>query len=164
MSPGDSTVLFRAIPASIRLSPLERKQVRQFAAQLAGQLAASRGFTCLVTNDRELHELNIQFLGHDYPTDVLSFPSSEGSADLGELAISIERAAVQASEFGHCRLDEIKILMLHGLLHLTGLDHESDNGEMAEAETEWRRHFNLPASLIERCNPIPAAEPLGVRP
>ncbi len=88
-------------------------------------------------------------MGHDYATDVLSFPSA-GNGDLGELAISAERAAVQAEHFGHSRLDEIRVLMLHGVLHLTGLDHERDRGKMARAEGRWRTEFQLPGTLIAR--------------
>jgi probable rRNA maturation factor len=97
-----------------------------------------------------LQRLNRSFLGNDYPTDVLSFPAYSGADDLGEMAISIDRATAQADKFGHSRLDEIRILMLHGLLHLTGHDHESDNGEMAQAERKWRRTLGLPATLIDR--------------
>ena len=72
------------------------------------------------------------------------------SAPLGELAISADRALEQAREHGHALADELKILMLHGVLHLTGLDHESDLGEMARAETRWRKLLQLPNGLIER--------------
>jgi probable rRNA maturation factor len=69
---------------------------------------------------------------------------------LGEIAISVERAEAQARSFGHSRLDEIRILMLHGLLHLSGMDHENDRGEMARAEAHWRAQFGLPETLIAR--------------
>ncbi len=100
-------------------------------------------FTCLIADDRELWRLNQQFLSHDYPTDVLSFPSRDADGGLGEIAISVERAAAQACEFGHTRIDEIRILMLHGVLHLTGMDHERDHGEMAQAEQQWRAEFGI---------------------
>jgi probable rRNA maturation factor len=104
----------------------------------------------MIADDRELLRLNREFLGKDYPTDVLSFPSPESSGGLGDMAISIERATVQAREFGHPVVDELRILMLHGLLHLTGMDHERDRGAMAKAEQRWRQEFSLPNSLIER--------------
>ena len=66
------------------------------------------------------------------------------------MAISMERAAAQALAFGHTCLDEIRILMLHGVLHLIGLDHENDCGEMAKAERQWRSEFELPKTLIAR--------------
>lgn len=149
MSPGDSTVLFRA-PSTSNLSASERRAIREFANYLTRELAPQSTFTCLISSDNELQSLNKEFLSHDYPTDVLSFPSLPGSADLGEMAISVEHAAIQASAFGHGILDEIRILMLHGFLHLTGLNHETDGGEMASVEERWRLHFALPNSLIER--------------
>jgi probable rRNA maturation factor len=69
---------------------------------------------------------------------------------LGSLAISLPRARAQAREHGHATEDEIRILMLHGVLHLIGHDHESDRGQMARAELRWRRKLNLPNGLIER--------------
>jgi probable rRNA maturation factor len=69
---------------------------------------------------------------------------------LGEIAISCERAKAQAEELGHGRVEEIRILMLHGVLHLTGMDHERDAGEMERAEQRWRIEFGLPSSLIAR--------------
>jgi probable rRNA maturation factor len=80
---------------------------------------------------------------------VLSFPSGDSSF-LGDLAISAARAQAQARVFGHGLLDEIRILMLHGVLHLLGYDHEIDRGKMARAERKWRATFSLPTSLIER--------------
>jgi probable rRNA maturation factor len=104
----------------------------------------------MIAGDRELLRLNREFLGKDYPTDVLSFPSGQPGGGLGDMAISIERAAAQSSEFGHTVFDELRILMLHGLLHLTGMDHERDRGAMARAERRWRKEFSLPNGLIER--------------
>jgi probable rRNA maturation factor len=74
------------------------------------------------------------------------------SGHLGELAISVERADAQANSFGHSRVDEIRVLMLHGLLHLAGMDHETDRGAMSRAEKKWRSYFALPATLISRAN------------
>jgi len=71
---------------------------------------------------------------------------------LGDLIISAERAQAQALKFGHNRLDEIRILMLHGILHLTGMDHENDSSEMERAERKWRVDLKLPASLIARAS------------
>jgi probable rRNA maturation factor len=84
----------------------------------------------------------------DYATDVLSFPNGDGY--LGDIAISLQRARAQAREQGHPIEDEIRILMLHGVLHLKGMDHEGDSGEMARTELRWRRKLGLPAGLIER--------------
>ena len=118
-----------------------------FARDLSRAATAGRPFDCLITGDAELHRLNRTFLGNDYPTDVHSFPNGDA---LGEIAISAERAAAQAHSFGHSLLDEIRILMLQGLLHLSGMDHEKDRGEMARAEAHWRSKFGLPQNLIAR--------------
>jgi probable rRNA maturation factor len=75
---------------------------------------------------------------------------SRGS--LGEIAISIDRAATQAKECGHSIADELRILMLHGALHLAGFDHETDSGEMGRAEARWRTRLGLPSGLIERAS------------
>ena len=122
----------------------------QFTKTVEEQVAGGRSFCCLLTNDRELQRMNREFLQHDYPTDVFPFRRHRPMALLGELAISTERAAAQAAEFGHTLLDELRILMLHGVLHLTGMDHERDRGEMARAERKWRIQLGLPNSLIAR--------------
>jgi rRNA maturation RNase YbeY len=77
-------------------------------------------------------------------------PQGSGPGPLGDLAISLQRARAQARQFGHATETEIRVLMLHGLLHLLGLDHESDNGRMAKAERRWRTKLGLPGGLIER--------------
>ena len=74
---------------------------------------------------------------------MLSFPPED-------LAISFDRAAAQAAELGHSVEDELCILMLHGLLHLAGMDHETDGGAMKRTEARWRKRLGLPAGLIER--------------
>lgn len=145
MSEAESTLLFRR-----NWPGLDRRELRAFARRLRLEVGEGRPFTCLMTGDRALQELNRQFLGHDYPTDVLSFPSASPGGELGELAISLDRAAAQAAERGHAIEDELRILMLHGVLHLAGYDHETDRGRMRRAESRWRRHFGLPEGLIER--------------
>ena len=144
MFPSDDLVSFRRAPAALRRTPIQ-----EFARTLRDAVARGREFHCLITDDRELRRLNRRFLGHDYPTDVLSFPL-DGNGVLGDLAISAARAAEQARELGHSQLDEIRILMLHGVLHLVGMDHETDRGAMARAETRWRKKLNLPPGLIAR--------------
>jgi len=137
MSPDDIPLLFRHSSRGLR------------PAQLAGflrMISRGREIACLITDDRELRRLNRQFRGHDYATDVLSFPNDHG----GELAISLDRAKAQAAEHGHSAFDELRILMLHGVLHLRGYDHETDSGEMARAELRWRKKLGLPTGLIAR--------------
>lgn len=148
-------ILYAAIPAPFRLSWGDKRSVREFASLLDERVAGGRGFDCLLTGDAELTRLNRDFLHHDYPTDVLSFPSGTKAGPLGDLAISLERAAAQAREFGHTVIDEVRILLLHGVLHLIGMDHEIDGGRMARTERKWRAEFDLPETLISRSQPPP---------
>ncbi|HEY2018081.1 MAG TPA: rRNA maturation RNase YbeY [Bryobacteraceae bacterium] len=146
-SPEGSTVVFRRVPAG-----LARQTVERFARKLEREVAKGRAFDCLIAGDAELRRLNREYRGKDYATDVLSFPSGTGHAGspLGDVAISLARARAQAREFGHTVEQEIQVLMLHGLLHLLGMDHEDDRGQMARAEKKWRARLGLPNGLIER--------------
>jgi rRNA maturation RNase YbeY len=113
----------------------------------------------LLTTDAALRKLNRNFRGKDQATDVLSFPQFQGIGAeeiAGDLAISVPTALRQAVEQGHSLSTEIKILILHGLLHLAGYDHEADNGKMARRERLLRARLNLPQGLIERAeDPFP---------
>jgi probable rRNA maturation factor len=130
---------------------LSRRSVRAFVKRLEAEVAGGRAFCCMLAGDRELRRLNREFRKQDYPTDVLSFPAEQSSQGfLGEIAISFETARQQALQFGHSLDEEIEILMLHGLLHLLGMDHETDRGRMLNAERKWRASLGLPAGLIER--------------
>lgn len=135
-------------------SGFDRPSLRRFASLLRHQVTGGRPFTALITDDRELRRLNRQFLGRNYPTDVLSFPAAGDNPPeeetLGELAISTDRAREQAVDFGHSVDEELRILMLHGVLHLLGMDHERDHGRMARAENRLRKLLGLPRGLIER--------------
>jgi len=146
-SPEGSTVTFRRVPAN-----LARPTIELFARKLQHEVAKGRPFDCLVTGDAELRRLNRDFRGQDHATDVLSFPSGTGlpACRLGDIAISLHRARAQAREFHHSTEQEIQILMLHDLLHLLGLDHETDRGQMARVEKRWRARLGLPNGLIER--------------
>jgi probable rRNA maturation factor len=142
-SPEGSSILFRRAPADVR-----PRALAAFARKLERDVAKGARFDCLLTGDAELRRLNRDFRGKDYATDVLSFPGRPGH--LGDLAISVMRARAQAREFGHTTEDEVRILMLHGVLHLLGHDHEKDSGRMARLEKRWRRELGLPNGLIER--------------
>ena len=126
---------------------LDRFVVR--ARRAAGLRAA---VNVLVTSNAELRELNRRFRGKDQPTDVLSFPALPGLKPryAGDIAISAEIAAHNARTLGHTAAEEIKILALHGILHLRGYDHERDRGKMARREEKLRRELRLPIALIER--------------
>jgi probable rRNA maturation factor len=101
----------------------------------------------ILTNDARLHELNLNYLGIDAPTDVLSFPASEtdpetGARYIGDILISIPRAQAQAETAGHPLESEVQLLVVHGVLHLLGYDH-------AEAE-EKARMWKVQAKILER--------------
>ena len=137
----------RSNPSAPAKSGLTRflRRARE-AVGLAGEVEV------LLTSDVEIKRLNRDFRGKNKPTDVLSFPAPEEIAGqhAGDLAISLDTAARQAESFGHSLSDEVRVLMLHGLLHLKGMDHEVDSGEMAAREAELRRELRLPVTLIER--------------
>lgn len=132
---------------------VQRRPLRDFLSRTVRRIAPGRAVTCLITTDEELRKLNWRFRHKDYPTDILSFPTSSRSTELGEMAISFDRACEQAAREGHGVDEELRILILHGVLHLRGMDHESDSGEMARAERAWRKRLGLPSGLIERSRP-----------
>jgi probable rRNA maturation factor len=113
----------------------------------------------LLAGDRTLRRLNREYRGKDKATDVLSFPALEELAGEhgGDLAISLDTAKRQAAEHGHTLRDEVRVLLLHGLLHLSGMDHETDRGEMAEREGVLRTKLRLPNGLIARVEGLPKA-------
>lgn len=118
-------------------------------ARRARKLAGISGdVAILVTGNRQLRDLNRRFRRKDKATDVLSFPHADGEG--GDIAVSADMAEQNAVRYGHETLEELKILILHGLLHLAGYDHEADNGRMAARELALRAQLKLPASLIER--------------
>ena len=126
----------------------------QAVIKLRGQVSI------LLTTDQAIRRLNRRFRGKNRATDVLSFPAyvfhvpaARGLSPepvIGDLAISVDTARKQADEMAHALGIEIKVLMLHGLLHLAGYDHETDDGEMALLEQKLRSKLRLPHGLIER--------------
>ncbi len=126
------------------------KALERFASH-AQRAAGLRGEVhVLITSSRALRALNRRFRKKDKPTDVLSFPPVLEGTHGGDIAISAEIAAQQARSLGHSLADELKVLMLHGMLHLAGYDHESDYGEMARKEERLRRALGLESGLIQR--------------
>jgi len=136
---------------------LERRKSKELSslalARFAARAQRAAGVTgevnILLTSDAEIQLLNQQFRKLAKPTDVLSFPSADGLGG-GDIAISVQTARAQARQLGHPLLTEVKILILHGLLHLAGYDHERDNGRMHRRESRLRAELRLPAGLIER--------------
>ncbi len=125
----------------------------QRAVRLKGQVSV------LLTTDRNIRRLNREFRGKDKATDVLSFPAhpSVQADETGDLAVSVPTALRQARQQGHALRVELKVLILHGLLHLAGFDHERDKGEMARRERLLRGRLGLPQGLIERSGDSPLA-------
>ena len=148
-------VTWRRTPANLQYPVVEI-----FAREMRDLVSRGRAFHCLVTGDAEMQSLNRRFRRKNATTDVLSFPSHSARAidPVGDIAISLARARAQARELGHSTEGEICILMLHGVLHLLGMDHETDSGQMARAEVRWRRKLGLPAGLIERARAAGAAK------
>ncbi|HEU4479387.1 MAG TPA: rRNA maturation RNase YbeY [Pyrinomonadaceae bacterium] len=102
--------------------------------------------TIAFVSDRQIRELNRRFRGIDKPTDVLSFPAEDlapSGSNLGDIAISLERAVIQAEENRLGLDDEVSQLILHGLLHLCGYDHETDNGQMNRLELRLRKKLGI---------------------
>lgn len=135
-------------PATRGLSSwLERVAPRRASGELAVALVS----------DARMRALNRQYRGADYATDVLSFPPDPGDVQapgeprlLGDVVIATGVARRQAKAAGHPLATEVRVLALHGLLHLLGYDHETDDGRMARAEGRLRRKGGLPRGLIER--------------
>jgi probable rRNA maturation factor len=129
-----------------------QRGLQRFVARVQKQIGLPGQVTVLLTGNAEMRSLNRRFRKQDKPTDVLSFPPAEGGGGqrLGDVAISITIARGQARRLGHSVEQELKILLLHGLLHLAGYDHEHDQGEMSQAERKFRAKLGLPDSLTER--------------
>ena len=143
-------VVFKKKVAGLSSESLNRFVLRaRKAARIKGTVDV------LVTGNGDMRSLNQRFRGKNKPTDVLSFPSEcapngHRQPFAGEIAISAEIALDNARRLGHSGALEVKVLVLHGILHLAGFDHERDNGEMASKEACLRRALGLPLSLTER--------------
>jgi probable rRNA maturation factor len=133
------------------LSTISKSGLARFLKRAQAAVRLEGHVDVLLTSDIELKRLNKAFRGKNKATDVLSFPAaSEADGVAGDLAVSLDTAARQAADHGHELRDEVRILLVHGLLHLAGEDHETDAGEMAEREAELRRALKLPIGLLER--------------
>ncbi len=113
--------------------------------------AGARGTVAIaLVADRTMRRLNHRYAGQDRATDVLSFPAGGAGGLLGDIAIATGVARRQARAAGHAYARELRVLALHGLLHLLGYDHHADGGRMARLEARLRRRGGLAAGLIER--------------
>jgi probable rRNA maturation factor len=146
---GTELVIFRK-----KIAGLSRPTLERFVLRVRRAVRLRDTVNVLVTNSSELRSFNWRFRGTDKATDVLSFPSSSAVNQIrrvaGEVAISADIARENAINLGHSLAEEVKILVLHGILHLAGFDHERDHGEMARKENQLRLRFKLHTSLIKR--------------
>jgi probable rRNA maturation factor len=133
-----------------RRHKVQAKRWREFATEASNAIGAgNRDATIVFVSDAAIRKLNRQFRGKDYATDVLSFPSQPESfetgteTNLGEIVISLDRAQAQAKENGLSLVNEVEQLILHGLLHLCGHDHETDDGEMNRLELKIRKKLGI---------------------
>jgi probable rRNA maturation factor len=129
---------------------LELEPIKEFSERLreVASDAKEKDFSVAFISDRRMKELNSFFRGKALTTDVLSFPYEPDEFDpdrsnLGDIVISVEQAERQAKENGLTLENEIQQLILHGVLHLSGYDHETDNGEMNKIELQLRKQLSI---------------------
>ena len=122
---------------------------RPFLARAQRAIGIRGEIGLALLDDAAIRRLNRRYRRQDRPTDVLSFPSHAAGC-LGDLAVSLDTARRQALRQGHSLETEVKVLLLHGLLHLVGWDHETDRGQMRRLERRLRRQLRLPSGLLER--------------
>jgi len=123
-----------------RYPEAQARRLRPWLERLVGELAPRAGSLGVrFAGDRELRRVNRQYRGKDRPTDVLSFPGEE--EHLGDILISVPAARRQAASAGHAVERELAVLLLHGILHCLGYDHETDQGEMECLERRLRRRW-----------------------
>ena len=135
-----------------RLGSDTQAALRRFANRARREIGLSGEITVLLTGNDDMRTLNRKFRKKNKATDVLSFPLAgvQNGNRAGDIAISTEIARRQARRLRHTLEQELKILLLHGLLHLAGYDHERDRGEMFRVERRFRVKLGLPGSLAER--------------
>ena len=139
-----------------KVTGFNQRGLAGFVAKACRAAGLRSTVTVLVTGNSEIRSLNSRFRGKNQTTDVLSFPSLGcAEAFAGDIAVSLDTAARNARTLGHSIDDEVKVLVLHGILHLAGYDHESDKGEMADKEQRLRTRLGLPTALIERSSANP---------
>jgi len=133
-----------------RSKPINARQLRELGERALRTIGSSKQTATVVfVGDAAIRKLNKQFRGKDQVTDVLSFPNeaerfeAENQSQLGEVVIAVERAATQAKQNGLTFSNEVAQLTLHGLLHLCGYDHETDNGEMNRLELKLRKKLGI---------------------
>jgi probable rRNA maturation factor len=134
------------------LKQVSEVALRRFLQRARKAAGVGGKVNVVLASDRELRMLNLRYRGKDKPTDVLSFPAVSAVAHefAGDIVVSVDMAVRSARRFAHEPAHEIKILILHGMLHLAGHDHETDRGQMARKEERLRRQLGLRDGLIAR--------------
>ncbi len=154
--------LGKLIELKKQVEGVSQARLQRFLASARRTVRLDGKVSVLLTSNREMRQLNRKFRGKDKPTDVISFPAVDvvSAKFAGDLAISLDIAAANARALGHSTEDELRVLILHGLLHLAGHDHETDSGQMGRKEARLRKLLGLPSSLIARTggNPAVAAQ------
>lgn len=126
-----------------RRVPVNEEVLRRFGDRLARTVRLSpESFSAVLVSDRRMREFNRRYRRKSGATDVLSFLLEENGY-LGDVVISVETARRQARKLGHGLQTELQLLLLHGVLHLMGYDHEADNGQMNRRERALRRRLGL---------------------
>jgi len=153
-----------------KIAGLNESALQRFVARARKAVGLRGTVNVLVTSSAAIRSLNRQFRSQNKATDVLSFPNHLPAAELpkrselaGDIAISADIARQNSARLGHPTAQEVKILTLHGILHLAGFDHERDNGQMARKEANLRRALRLPVALIERVHPASRSSKLQRR-
>ena len=153
------------VPLQKKIAGLTERACQRFVERARKAVGLGGTVNVLVTSSAAIRSLNRQFRSQNKATDVLSFPYHSPTSELrkrpkpaGDIAISANIARQNSVRLGHPAAQEIKILVLHGILHLAGFDHERDNGQMARKEADLRRALRLPVALIERVERVHPAD------
>lgn len=136
----------------ILLENLTDFDIQTKALEDIAKILTDRGIELIICDDDFIRDINLKHRRKNDATDVLSFPL-QGEyihMPLGSIIISINKAIEASNTFGHSQENELSLLFIHGLLHLLGYDHETDDGEMREKERFIIEQFDLPLSLIIR--------------
>jgi probable rRNA maturation factor len=141
----DNIVLFRRAPAE-----LNRRNLERFARTLRGEVATGAGFTCLITGDAHCAASTATSAARTIPPTSSRSRMPNAYRHSSAKSPSPPPARARKPPLRPLSRNEIRILMLHGLLHLLGMDHETDRGQMQRAEARWRKRLALPEGLIER--------------
>lgn len=130
----------------IKKNPPSQSEIISFGKRIMKEMRMHGDICLLITTDKTIRKLNCNFAKRDKATDVLSFPNEMKKIYgnyIGDIAISLDKAKKQSIKEGHSLMHEIKILLLHGIIHLKGFDHASDNGQMDLLENKMQKKLGL---------------------